>query len=154
MKKLLGTILFLISTLSYGLFGLFEKTICVETDAQNRNGLVYLPNQQEPFSGKNLCEYENGQKKFEGGVKDGKLDGKLTAWYENGQKKAEANVIDGRIIDGKETEWYESGQKKYEKNYKNGKQDGKKIEWDEFGQIEEEVAIFKGILRNIQPFKK
>ena len=129
MKKLLGTILFLISTLSYGLFGLFEKTICVETDAQNRNGLVYLPNQQEPFSGKNLCEYENGQKKFEGGVKDGKLDGKLTAWYENGQKK-------------------------YEKNYKNGKQDGKKIEWDEFGQIEEEVAIFKGILRNIQPFKK
>jgi len=129
MKKLLGTILFLISTLSYGLFGLFEKTICVETDAQNRNGLVYLPNQQEPFSGKNLCEYENGQKKFEGGVKDGKLDGKITAWYENGQKK-------------------------YEKNYKNGKQDGKKIEWDEFGQIEEEVAIFKGILRNIQPFKK
>ena len=129
MKKLLGTILFLISILSYGLFGLFEKTICVETDAQNRNGLVYLPNQQEPFSGKNLCEYENGQKKFEGGVKDGKLDGKLTAWYENGQKK-------------------------YEKNYKNGKQDGKKIEWDEFGQIEEEVAIFKGILRNIQPFKK
>jgi len=129
MKKLLGTILFLISILSYGLFGLFEKTICVETDAQNRNGLVYLPNQQEPFSGKNLCEYENGQKKFEGGVKDGKLDGKITAWYENGQKK-------------------------YEKNYKNGKQDGKKIEWDEFGQIEEEVAIFKGILRNIQPFKK
>ena len=129
MKKLLGTILFLISILSYGLFGLFEKTICVETDAQNRNGLVYLPNQQEPFSGKNLCEYENGQKKFEGGVKDGKLDGKITAWYENGQKK-------------------------YEKNYKNGKQDGKKIEWDEFGQIEEEVAIFKGILGNIQPFKK
>ena len=57
MKKL--TILIfsiLISFNSYGLFGLFEKTVCIATDAQERNGLIYLPNQQEPFTGKNLLE--------------------------------------------------------------------------------------------------
>jgi hypothetical protein len=98
MKKL--TILLfsiLISFSSYGLFGLFEKTVCVETDAQERNYLFYLPNQQEPFSGKNLCEYENGQKKFEGNIKDGKLDGKWTSWHENGQKLFERNIKDGRL---------------------------------------------------------
>jgi antitoxin component YwqK of YwqJK toxin-antitoxin module len=146
MKKL--TILLLCSILisfnSYGLFGLFEKTVCVETDAQERNGLVYLPNQQEPFSGNNLCKYENGQKKFEGNIKDGKLDGKITAWYENGQKKAETNLIDGKIIDGKDIKWYKNGQKKYEKNYKKGKKDGKWTEWDENGQIEEEANYKDG----------
>jgi antitoxin component YwqK of YwqJK toxin-antitoxin module len=120
MKKL--TILLfsiLISFSSYGLFGLFDKTVCVETDTQERNGLVYLPNQQEPFTGKNLCKYENGQIELEGKVKDGKLDGKMTAWHENGQKKYERNYKDGKL-DGKMTEWHENGQKKYERNYKDG----------------------------------
>jgi antitoxin component YwqK of YwqJK toxin-antitoxin module len=35
---------------------------------------------------KNLCKYENGQKKVDGNYKDGKLDGKWTEWYSNGQK--------------------------------------------------------------------
>ncbi len=56
MKKLL-ILLFsiLISFNSYGLFGLFEKTVCVETDAQKRGGIYYLPNETKPFTGNNLC---------------------------------------------------------------------------------------------------
>jgi hypothetical protein len=134
MKKL--TILLfsiLISFSSYGLFGLFEKTVCVETDAQERNYLFYLPNQQEPFSGKNLCEYENGQKKFEGNIKDGKLDGKWTSWHENGQKEGEANYKAGKA-DGKRTSWHENGQKLFERNIKDGKLDGKATSWHENGQ--------------------
>ena len=79
MKKLL-ILLFslLISFNSYGLFGLFEKTICVETDAQERGDIFYLPNETKPFTGKNLCEYENGQYKSEGKYKNGKKDGKWT----------------------------------------------------------------------------
>ena len=79
--------------------GSVEETICKETEGQNRNGLVYLPNQEEPFTGKNLCKYENGQKKVEGKLKDGKEDGKWTEWYENGQKKIEENYKDGRQVD-------------------------------------------------------
>ena len=98
---------------------IFEETICLETEAQNRNGLFYLPNQEEPFTGKNLCKYENGQKKVEGKMKDGKPDGKWTMWYENGQKQLEGNWKDGKE-DGKWTDWYRDGQIKSEENYKDG----------------------------------
>ncbi len=79
--------------------GSVEETICKETEGQERNGLVYLPNQEEPFTGKNLCKYENGQNKVEGNYKDGKLDGKWTFWYENGQKQSEVNYNykDGKL---------------------------------------------------------
>ena len=70
--------------------GLFDKTICLETDAQFREGYIYLPNKNKPFSGNILCEYENGQIKIKGEVKDGLIDGELFMWYENGQKKIEA----------------------------------------------------------------
>jgi antitoxin component YwqK of YwqJK toxin-antitoxin module len=79
--------------------GSVEETICKETEGQERNGLVYLPNQEEPFTGKNLCKYENGQNKVKGNYKDGKPDGKWTWWYENGQKKEESNYKYGVLID-------------------------------------------------------
>jgi antitoxin component YwqK of YwqJK toxin-antitoxin module len=87
--------------------GSVEETICIETEGQERNGLVYLPNQEEPFTGKNLCKYENGQKKVEGSYKDGKEDGKWTWWYENGQIQSEANWKDGKIDEW--TRWNENG---------------------------------------------
>jgi len=49
MKKLL-ILLFsiLLSFNSYG--GLFDKTVCVETETMERGGLIYLPNKTKPFS--------------------------------------------------------------------------------------------------------
>ena len=60
MKKLL-ILLFsiLFSFNSYG--DSSDKTICVETDVQERDGIIYLPNETKPFTGKNLCKYENGK---------------------------------------------------------------------------------------------
>ena len=135
MKKLL-VLLFslLISFNSYGLFGLFEKTVCVDTDAQERDRVIYLPNETKPFTGKNQCKYENGQIESEGNVKDGKEDGKWTRWYENGQIMIVSNIIDGRV-DGKVTWWYENGQKTGEQYYKDGKHDGNHFLWYENGQI-------------------
>ena len=120
MKKLL-ILLFaiLISFNSYGLFGLFEKTVCVDTDAQERGGIYYLPNETKPFTGNNLCLYENGQNKSEGKVKDGKLEGKLIYWHENGQKKEERNYKDG-ILDGKTTYWRKNGQIDFEERFRYG----------------------------------
>jgi antitoxin component YwqK of YwqJK toxin-antitoxin module len=106
--KTLLTILFvcIVSSLLSGC-GSVEETACIETEGQERNGLVYLPNQEEPFTGKNLCKYENGQKKVEGHYKDGKEDGKWTWWYENGQIQSEANWKDGKIDEW--TRWNENG---------------------------------------------
>ena len=87
--------------------GSVEKTICSDKEFQTRNGLVYLPDQEEPFTGKNICKYENGQKSEEGNYLNGKRDGKWTWWYENGQKWVEANYKDGKML--RRTEWNENG---------------------------------------------
>jgi len=116
MKKLL--ILLFSLLISFNSWG---ETICVETDAQERDGIIYLTTSDgvEPFTGKDVCKYENGQKKAEVNFKDGKQDGKLTEWHENGQILAEATYKDGKI-EGKRTWWHKSGEIYSEANYKDG----------------------------------
>ena len=108
----------LISCNSYS--GSSDKTVCVDTDALIRNGIIYLPNETKPFTGNNLCKYENGQIKSEGNYKDGKPDGKVIDWYENGQIEAEGNYKDGKL-DGKATYWHENGKIKGKVTFKDGK---------------------------------
>ena len=113
-------------------------SICVETESQIINGIIFLPNTTEPFTGNNLCEYINGQVKSKGEIKDGKNDGKWIWWHENGQKGLEKNYKDGKL-DGKVTGWYNhiglDGQIWSEKHYKDGKKDGKWTRWYENGQM-------------------
>jgi len=96
MKTLLTLFVLFLSSISLNSnAGIFDKTVCLETDAQIRLGNIYLPNSDKTFTGNILCEYENGQTKLKGKVKDGKIDGELFMWYENGQKKIEA-TFEGR----------------------------------------------------------
>ena len=54
MKRLLILLLaILISFNSYGSW--LDITVCVKTDAQDKDGIIYLLNKTKPFSGKNLC---------------------------------------------------------------------------------------------------
>ena len=53
-------------------------------------------------------------------------NGLHTDYHDNGQKKSEGNVKDGKK-DGKWTEWEENGQINSVANYKDGKEDGKRI---------------------------
>ena len=117
MKKIL---LFLFSLLiSFNSYGLLEKTVCVETDSQDRSGFIYLPNTTKPFTGNNLCEYQNGQYRSKGKIEDGKRDGIWTEWYKNGKIRLEGNYKDGRQH-GKWTFRNENGQIKEEGNFKDG----------------------------------
>ena len=131
----------LISCNSYS--GSSDKTVCVDTDALIRNGIIYLPNETKPFTGNNLCKYENGQIKSEGNYKDGKPDGKVTGWFENGQIQTVLNLKDGKL-DGKVIDWYENGQIEAEGNYKDGKLDGKATYWHENGKIKGKVTFKDG----------
>ena len=121
MKKIF-TILFLhLILISFNSFGVSsDKIICVESDAQNIKGIIYLLNDVDPFTGKNLCKYDDGQIKIKGEIIDGKVDGKIIQFYKNSQIKSETNYKNGKS-NGKRTSWYENGQIKSEKNYKNGK---------------------------------
>ena len=142
MKKLIIILFFIfISVNSYS--GVFNETICFETDEQN---IVFLPSETNPYTDTYLCKYENGQKEREGRYKNGRLIGKWTVWYENGQKESEINYKDGKL-DGKWTLWNKNGHKIKQKNYKNGKLDGILIEWFQFnGQIKREENYKNGKL--------
>ena len=162
MKKLL-VLLFsiLISFNSWG------ETICVETDTQVRDGIIYLTTSDgvEPFTGKDVCKYENGQKESESSYKDdnlisktyyhengqkesessykdGKKHGKVTWWDEKGQINVEATYKDDNLISQTDYYYYENGQIRTEENYKDGKLDGVYNSWYENGQKKVE-AYFK-----------
>jgi len=100
---------------------------------QERNGLVYLPNETTPFTGVFVGWYENGTKRAESHYIDGKENGLSTLWHRNGQKKSERNYKDGKE-DGTHTWWHWNGQKKSEGNYKDGKKDGTHTSWYDNGQ--------------------
>ena len=66
-----------------------------------RDGLFYLLNQQEPYSGENICVYLlNGQYYSQGEMKNGLKHGTWNLWYENGQKESQRNYKDGVCISG------------------------------------------------------
>jgi hypothetical protein len=136
-----------------------KPSICFEIDAQTINGIIFLQDINEPYTGNNLCKYTNGQVESKGNIKNGKLNGKQTSWNENGQIRSEEFYIEGNLVDktrysyyvndeiksklhfinskldGKQTSWRENGLIFSEKNYKDGKQDGKQTSWYENGQI-------------------
>ena len=115
MKKLL-ILLFtlLISLNSYGEVELdfSSDTFCDQSPkVQVRDGLFYLPNQQKPYSGENLCVYlSNGQYYSQGEIKKGLRDGKWTEWYENGQKEWEENFKDGDLVKRIQFIYYDNNQ--------------------------------------------
>ena len=63
-----------------------------------KDGLMYAPGSDKPYSGVAVWYHANGQKEAEGTLKDGELDGKATWWHENGQKETEATFKDGELI--------------------------------------------------------
>ena len=155
MKKLL-TLLFSI-LISFNSYGEVELDFSLDTfcdqspKVQVRGNLFYLPNQQKPYSGENLCVYlSNGQYYSQGEMKKGLRHGTWTFWYENGQKKEERNYKEGIEIGegGSIITRYENGQKEAEVNWKDGKKDGKLIWWDENGQIMEEQYYKMGELKD------
>ena len=144
------------------------EPINYEETLNERDGVFYTKDTNEPYSGPVFSLYDDGKKNKEGTFKDGKEDGLWTSWYENGQKWRERiykpdelysytvwnrNGIkdrEGNYKNGKEdglyTEWYENGQKKSELNYKDGKKDGLYTGWWENGQKSDEMTFKEGYL--------
>ena len=122
-------------------------------------GLKYAPNDDEPYTGKVLDFYENGQKKFDGNYRKGLMNGEWTYYHENGKFHAQGRFIDGDGSNSSESSgipfngrtgrwsfWYENGKKKSEGTYNDGEIDGKWTEWFENGQLSEEETFKDGEL--------
>ncbi len=145
MKKLLLLLAFL------GVSSLNAQTI------KSENG-VYVTNTGELYTGLLTNSDENGVKKSEITIKDGKPDGESVYFYANGKvmetgnykaglkaglwirfnesgnKTAIANYLDGKK-NGTWIVWDDKGVKRFEMTYQNGEKSGTWYNWDERGEL-------------------
>ena len=88
-----------------------------------KNGVMYLPQSDKPYSG-DVSKSDNfGKTLLKGTYKNGKKDGLWTEWDENGQKKSEGKFEDDKK-DDLWKDYYENGQLQEEGHYKEGKYEG------------------------------
>ena len=143
MKNLLLSAVLVSLPLLLGGCGEKHEGVNEEELEEPEGGIVYLKDSETPYTGKAFALHENGQKKSERILKDGKPNGIAITWNENGQKELEANFKSGKK-DGLGVMWYENGQKKLEGNWKDDKQDGLLTTWHEDGQKRFEVNYKNG----------
>ena len=78
------------------LVGCGEQVVVVDwSKIQDRGGVVYLQNEEIPFTGTAEDWYEDGQKRFERHYKDGKLMS-AEVWKPNGEYCLITNLKDGK----------------------------------------------------------
>ena len=115
------------------LLGGCGENVVNDDEIEPREGVVYLKGSENPYTGKAIALWENGQERSGGIYKDGKPDGLWLRWHKNGKKRSEDNWKDGKR-DGLFVQWNEVGQKEAEVNFKDGKEDGLALMWHENGQ--------------------
>lgn len=106
-------------------------------------GFQYEPGHDQPFNGKFISRYANGQIENEVHYKEGLADGLSTNWHLNGRKESEGIYKDGKK-EGLWTWWNANGQQIIEKYYKNGIKHGLWIDWHENGQRKVEGNFING----------
>ena len=63
-----------------------------------KNGVMYLPQSDKPYSG-DVSKLDNfGKTLLKGTYKGGKEDRSWTSWYKNGQKGKEGTFKDGELV--------------------------------------------------------
>ena len=82
--------------------------------------------------------YESGQVKMEGGMKDGKMEGKWKAYFPDWRVQSIGFFSNG-LRTGEATVWQENGNLYQEGFYKEGKHCGKWKFYDEQGNLLKEV---------------
>ena len=133
---------------------------------QNRNGIAYLPNSTNPFTGYGMLNFENGQVEVLAQIKDGYVT-RLKQWKENGIQRWEVgfkpksmgieNIPFESFEDislenrhGYSMVQFNNGQLKGESNWKNGKKNGSWIGWYQNGQIHRKSNWVEGNLNGLQ----
>ena len=113
-------------------------------ELKEREGIYYLLDPDDPYTGKSFTLWQNGQKEMELNFKDGKKDGLWVLWHENGKKRMETNWKDGKE-EGLKVGWHENDKKEREFNYKEGEPDGLWTVWWKNGQKQSETIWKDGI---------
>ncbi|MDD5321305.1 MAG: hypothetical protein PHD43_11960 [Methylococcales bacterium] len=125
----------------------FEEVITTVLDV--KNGIAFLPNENEPFTGKYETYYLNGIDLALACVSRGIEISRINRMV-NDQQNVEINTI-GSKENGLYRLWRKinKGNKCIEENYKNGKKNGLTKEWDENGQKIYEQNYIDGKLNGL-----
>lgn len=137
---------------------------------RDNNGILYLKDAQEPYSGKVFSNYESGQRESSGVYRHGKPAGPIETWYLSGQQRTlltytndgnhqktetwyESGKRQSMIVfaeSGSEvTEWYENEREKTVAQYnKDGQLEGTLTSWHSNGELKEEGNYGAGLVQN------
>lgn len=133
------------------------------TEEDIKQDLLYLNNDVKPFSGtckvlfsdtfllkekfefvngmldgKSCSFYEDGNLKWRGTYKDGKMTGKWEFWDDNGNKYCEV-YFNNDVYNGSFRSWHANGNLKEAGHYSNNYKTGKWIAYDETGNVLNEL---------------
>jgi len=118
----------------------YKNDFLQEYKAYGNDGAIVYQNKKD---GKNNYDvtlyYPNGNKKREGKVREGKLDGLWKYYGENGNLTSEVSFLDGNK-EGKGIAYYENGKIKSETNYEKGEASGYYKKYYKNGKMQNEGA--------------
>ena len=85
-----------------------------------RGELAYLQKQENPFSGRAIAYYSEGNKKADVNYRSGRLHGDYTDWYPNGQMERKGSFKDGKF-DGLWIRYHKDGTERSRTTYDEGR---------------------------------
>ena len=97
---------------------------------QVRDGIVYVVNENQPFTGKLISKFDNGQIEVSEQYRNGQADGPQISYYSNGQIKEKVTFQMGKPV-GDYARYYENGNIAYSGKYLNGVKEG---DWVIYGE--------------------
>ncbi len=107
-----------------------------ETEVKNlthENGLMFKVDSSEPFQGKAVMRYPDGQVKNEAQYRDGLRHGEVVSFYPDGTRESEGVMKDG-VYHGNVTFFHPNGHVKSQARFYRGSAVSKK-NWDEEGSV-------------------
>lgn len=84
-----------------------------------RGGVFYQENSEQPYTGRVVSKYVDGQLRLESYYSDGRKDGVETSWYEDGSVRRESGYKDGERH-GEWTHWDTNHRPTFHRRYDEG----------------------------------
>ena len=125
----------------HSMFDMIDSSVYLQ---KRDDGLLYLLNESEPYSGEDLCVFKDASAKYflKSTIQDGVTHGKFTYWYANGQVWMVGNYVHGEE-DGIFISWHQNGQIE-SASVPLAKSVMQETYWDIYGQKISEISFNDG----------
>lgn len=110
---------------------------------ENRDGLFYLIESNELYTGKITNYHENGQVQVTAFLINGIADGVETQWWPNEVKRSVTPYVKGKK-EGTRQKWNDSGILWFEAEFKNDMLNGTRTLWNDNGKLRNSHQYIKG----------